>query len=104
MNDILVLENKEDIAYTFNLLRRSAMGYWNFFTFSLGYCIIFPMIKKISRNSKPFLFDKIVMTVMLSYFFYAWSIKRIVSTFNKEDYERFRTFCLKYQLEDNVLL
>jgi hypothetical protein len=103
----IVLTNKYDIMMRYIKLRKIVISYWDFFTFSFSYCVIFPTMQKLTHknsNKKIYIFCNIISSLYLSYFFYQKSLKFIVNTFNHEDYVNFRTFCKKYQLEDDFLI
>jgi hypothetical protein len=103
----IILNDKYNIMMRYIKLRKLAVSYWDFFTFSLGYCLIFPIVTKLTykNNSKKlYVISNVLSTFVLSYVFYKSSLKYIVKKFNRRDYDRYYTFCKKYQMEDSLLI
>jgi hypothetical protein len=100
----IVPDTQDEIMHKYLLLRRGTISYWNFFTFSFGVCIFFPMIKKFTQYHPPVFGDKILLSTFIAYLFYKMSLKYFIRTFNSEWYSKYRVYCLKYNLEDNLLL
>jgi hypothetical protein len=97
-----VLDNENDILFRQYQLRTIALSYWNFFSFSLSYCIVYPIFSKLYTNVKPFY--NILASLLMSYYLTKLSVKYIINAFNRRDYQRYRTFCKKYKLVDLNLL
>lgn len=103
----IVLDDKYNIMIRYLKLRKLAVSYWDFFTFSLGYCLVFPIVTKLTYKNnlkKTYVISNIFSTFVLSYVFYKLSLKNIVKKFNRRDYDRYYTFCKKYQMEDSLLI
>jgi len=103
----IVLDDKYNIMMRYLKLRKLAVSYWDFFTFSLGYCLVFPIVTKLTYKNnlkKTYVISNIFSTFVLSYVFYKLSLKNIVKKFNRRDYDRYYTFCKKYQMEDSLLI
>jgi hypothetical protein len=103
----IVLDDKYNIMMRYLKLRKLAVSYWDFFTFSLGYCLVFPIVTKLTYKNnlkKTYVISNIFSTFVLSYVFYKLSLKNILKKFNRRDYDRYYTFCKKYQMEDSLLI
>lgn len=107
LNSKVVPKESEEIMLRYLQLRKLAKSYWGFYTFSLGYCLIYPVINKIAiylRQPKKIIKYNVLSCLFFSYVFYTLTLKQIVKIFNKKDYEKFRVYCLKYGLEDYILI
>jgi hypothetical protein len=102
INDKLVLNNEDEILERQYQLRKIAISYWKFFTFSACYCISYPIIFKAYGNIKPV--HNVIGGLAVSYFLSQLIVKQIIKLFNSRDYLRYRTFCKKYKLIDNRLI
>ncbi len=103
----VIVDEKYDIMMRYLKLRKLAVSYWDIFTFSFGYCIIFPITQKLShRNNtkKIYILSNVMSSFVFSYVFYKYSLKHVVKKFNKRDYDRYFTYCKKYKMEDDLLL
>lgn len=76
-------------------LKKLAFSYWNIFAFSLCNCLFYPII----RNTLNKQYLRIPASIILSLFFYKSPGLYFAKTFNKDDYQRFNTFCLKNGLQ-----
>lgn len=102
-----VLTEKADIMTRYIKLKAIAYSYWHYFTYSLGYILIFPVIQKLSHTNnvkKFYIFSNVIGSLFFAYIFYRLSIKRVLKIFNNDDYENFVLFCKKYKLEEELLL
>jgi hypothetical protein len=103
----IILDDRYNIMMRYIKLRKLAVSYWDFFTFSLGYCLLFPIVTKLTYKNnlkKLYVISNVLSTFVLSYVFYKSSLKYIVKKFNRRDYDRYYTFCKKYQMEDSLLI
>jgi hypothetical protein len=103
----LVLDEKKQIMERYRILRKIAYSYWDIFTFTFGYILIFPIVQRLSydHNSKRlYIYSNIISSIFFAYMFYKISIKNIIKTFNKNEYNDFVLFCKKYHLEEELLL
>jgi hypothetical protein len=102
----LILQNKHDIMERYLKLRKLAISYWDFFSFSLGYCLVYPIIHRLSHNNrtkKIYVFCNVISSLVFSYVFYKVNLKYILGIFNKADYNKYVTFCKKYKMEEEYL-
>ena len=101
----LVPDNEKDIMKRYLQLRKLAISYWDIFSFSLGYCLIFPIIHMIKIRNKTSTWNfPILSSFFFAYFFYKYSLKHITRMFNRKDFETFEIYCKKYKLEDDKLI
>lgn len=101
MNDKIIVSDNDDVMIRYYQMRKIAISYWNFFSFLFGNLLIIPLINK-TRIKRPTI--KIIITCYLSYEFYKLSLKYFVKTFNKNEYNLYKEFCLKYQMNDDLLI
>ena len=100
----LVPDNQKDIMKRFLQLRKLAISYWDIFSFSLGYCLIFPILYKIKLRNKISTWNfPILSSLFFAYFFYKYSLKHFARIFNKKDFETFEIYSKKYMLADDKL-
>lgn len=103
----LILEDKHDVMERYLKLKKLAISYWDFFSFSFGYCFIYPLIHRLSHNNrtkKTYVFCNVISSLVFSYIFYKVSLKYILPIFNKTDYNKYVTFCKKYKMEEDYLI
>lgn len=106
-NTKLILTTKYDIMMRYIKLRKIAISYWDIFSFSFSYCLIFPTMQKLTYNNshkRIYIACNIISSLYLSYFTYRKSLKYILKVFNKQDYDNYKMFCKKYKLDDDLLL
>ena len=95
MNNKVILENNEDIIKRRDDLRKIALSFWNPFAFCSTYCIIYPLLQKNKRA--------IIISFIASYFITLKIAKYYSWYFNNKEYNRYRTFCMKYNLKNDIL-
>jgi hypothetical protein len=101
----IIPDGKIEIMNRYLQFRKLAISYWDIFTFSLGYCIIFPIIHKIQERNRISIFNfSVASSFFFAYFFYKHNLKHFIRIFNKKDLDNFEIFCKKYNLEDEILL
>lgn len=98
--ELPVLTDSLSIMTKHMKLRKLAISYWDFFTFSFSYCLIYPLINRYSHSRQSL---KIIGSLILSYYLLKSTLKFYVRIFNRRDYSKYRTFCLKYKLEESTL-
>lgn len=90
-----ILENENEILERQYHLRKIALSYWTPFAFCSSYCIIYPFLQKY-KYSIPF--------TMLTAYFMSNLLKKYYSRiFNSVEYNRYKTFCLKYKLYSDII-
>lgn len=100
----VIPDTPKEIMIRYLQLRKLAISYWDIFSYSLGYCLIFPIIHRIQqRNKLGRLNFPIISSFFFAYIFYKHSLKYFTRMFNKQDYQNFKLFCKKYNLEENTL-
>jgi hypothetical protein len=102
-----VLEHKSQIMKRYRILRKIAYSYWDFFTYTFGFIIIFPIVQRLSNGNnsrKVYIYSNLISSLFFSYLFYKLSIKSVIKTFNKKEYNEFVLFCKKYKLEEELLI
>jgi hypothetical protein len=97
----IVLFHKDDLMIRYLQLRKIAISYWDIFAFSFGFCLIFPLVNRLSLGN--FQKTNVIASLGFSYFFYKFNLKYIVKTMNRNEYNKFKIFCKKYQLEEEIL-
>ena len=95
MNNKVILENEEEIIKRHDNLKKIALSFWKPFAFCSSYCIIYPLLQKYKRA--------ILITIITSYFLTQTTAKYYSWLFNYKEYNRYRTFCMKYNVNSDIL-
>jgi hypothetical protein len=106
-NSFIVPRNEQEIRMRFLHLRKIAKSYWDIFAFCFGYCIIYPLVNKISlilKHQQKYVKYNVIASLFFSYVIYRNTLKFFSKYFNSKEYEIFKTFCLKYDLNDELLI
>lgn len=101
MIDKVIVSDKDDIMIRYLDMRKIAISYWNYFSFFFGNLLILPLVQR-TRIKRPTF--QILASCYLSYEFYRFTLKYFVRTFNNKEYNLYKDFCLKYQMQDDTLL
>ncbi len=85
-----ILQSEEEIMKRYTDLKKIALSFWTPFAFTSSYCVVYPLLMKY-KYSIPF-------TILVSYFLTEKLSKYYARIFNNKEYNRYKTFCLKYKL------
>ena len=102
----IIIDNKRELMQRHIKLRKLAISNWNIFTYGLGYCLIYPILQKLSlsnSNKRLYINSNIFASVIFAYQFNKLFLKYFVRIFNYEEFDNYRIFCKKNKLEEEIL-
>jgi hypothetical protein len=91
-----ILKNDEEIMQRHTDLEKIALSYWTPFAFTSSYCIVYPLLMKYKYS--------IAFSALIAYFLTEKLSKYYAKLFNNKEYNRYKTFCLKYKLYSNLII
>jgi len=101
-NSYIVEKNIEKVIDTYKKHRKLTISHWNIFSFSFSYCVIYPIFH-FSLHNKLSKYYIIPMALITSMQIVKYNQKYLCKTFNYKDYEKFKNYCLKYGIYDDLL-
>lgn len=99
-NEIAISQHRSNLMAEYRNLRKLAVSYWNFFAFSASYCLLFPFVNTLNKSSNR---AKVLFSLLLAFNCSNFVTRVCTKRFNREEFEKFKTFCLKNGMEEEFL-